>query len=107
MQSPSHQNLQQSRKDFAQMQPIPSPIGNQQEYEQVLLAEAVAALRQSHYSVLRFLSVSVQDDVMVLEGVVASFYLKQLALQAVLRVHGRATIRNELVVASRPELINR
>lgn len=57
-------------------------------------------LEQSHYSGLRALDVSVKDGVVLLRGVVASFHLKQLAQQAVLRVLSKSIIRNDLEVVS-------
>jgi osmotically-inducible protein OsmY len=48
---------------------------------------------------LQRLEISMRDRIVVLTGSVRSFYLKQVAQTAVLRVPGVGRIRNDLQVA--------
>ena len=42
------------------------------------------------------------DDEVVLKGIVASYYQKQLAQESVRSIHGIRRVKNELEVTSRP-----
>jgi osmotically-inducible protein OsmY len=57
------------------------------------------SLRSSPYRELQRLEISMRDRIVVLTGSVRSFYLKQVAQTAVLRVPGVGRIRNDLQVA--------
>jgi len=56
-------------------------------------------LRDSGYSELRLVAVSARDEVVVLEGNVSCFYLKQMAQTAALAVPDVQRISNELKVS--------
>ena len=71
------------------------------------LADAISSsLRTSCYSGLHSILVSVRDGVVRLEGCVASFHLKQVAQEAVLRYLGRAILQNDLEVFERPTTVS-
>jgi hypothetical protein len=57
-------------------------------------AAAVEALSGSSYVALRQLNCRVLGGVVEISGTVSSFYLKQLAQAAMLRVQPSATVRN-------------
>jgi osmotically-inducible protein OsmY len=63
------------------------------------VADAVRiALDGTGHAWLRRVAVAVEGGVVVLRGVVPSFYLKQLAQTTVMAVPGVAEVRNELQV---------
>ena len=55
-------------------------------------------LRESGYSELRLIAVSARDDVVVLQGQVSCFYLKQLAQTVALAVPEVQQLSNEVKV---------
>lgn len=66
-----------------------------------LEVRAQAELEKSAYSAVRRLSCSVQAGVITLHGQVPSFYLKQVAQRALLRlVEGLVTVDNQLQVTA-------
>jgi len=70
-----------------------------QSLEDRRLAERVErALRATGYGVLRTVRVSVNARVVILEGRVSSYYLKQVAQETALAVPGAHQIRNDLDV---------
>jgi len=71
------------------------------ERDEGLRALVLAALRSIGYPPLRELECDVREGVVVLSGVVPTFYLKQMAQAIVLRVGRVAEIRN-LVLVRRP-----
>ena len=65
------------------------------------LAEQVLhALRQSGYSALHSIEVTVRESTVLLEGRVASYHLKQLAQETIRRAFGDPIIWNNLKVVS-------
>jgi hypothetical protein len=62
------------------------------------LSRAVQALRQSPFPALRQLSLEETDAVVVLNGKVPSYYLKQLAQEAVMHALGRRRLSNQVAV---------
>jgi osmotically-inducible protein OsmY len=65
------------------------------------IADAASdALLRSSYARLRLLGVSAEGSTVVLAGTVPSYYLKQLAQEAVLGLPGVGAVRNEIHVAS-------
>jgi len=67
--------------------------------DDLYLAETVdRALRATGHASLRRLDVGVRDGVVVLRGRVPTYYLKQLAQEAVLRVKGINQLSNRLEV---------
>jgi osmotically-inducible protein OsmY len=68
--------------------------------EQSLADAARAAILRAGHGRLRWLSVSADGGTVVLGGTVPSYYLKQLAQEAVLGLPGVGAVRNEVRVAS-------
>jgi osmotically-inducible protein OsmY len=67
--------------------------------EDLPLAERVArALRATGYGPLRSLRVTVQERLVILQGRVPNYYLKQVAQTTVLTVPGAHQVRNDLDV---------
>ena len=64
-----------------------------------LVGRVRVELGRTGHSTLRDIGVSVTDRGVLLEGRVASYYLKQLAQEAVRKVLGPAVIWNKLTVA--------
>ena len=68
------------------------------------LSRAVQALRQSPFPALRQLSLEETDAVVVLNGKVPSYYLKQLAQETVMPVlEGRELLNRVNVQRNHPE----
>ena len=66
---------------------------------------AMAALSGSQYGALRKLTCQVCDGVVEISGTVPSFYLKQLAQAAVLRLNPSGAIRNLVKVSDEPAVL--
>ena len=67
---------------------------------------ALQALKRSPQPALRRLAVQETDTLVVLNGSVASYYLKQLAQETVLPVLGGRRLHNKVTVVRRPPLVN-
>lgn len=63
-----------------------------------ILNSAEHALKQSDYAALRGLSVEKLDDALVIYGKVPSYYMKQLAQEAVMSVRGPFALVNRVDV---------
>jgi hypothetical protein len=61
-------------------------------------SRAIQALRQSAHPALRRLSVEETEEMVVISGRVTSYYLKQLAQEAVLALGGQRTVVNRVLV---------
>ena len=61
-------------------------------------SHAIQALRRSPLPALRKLSLEETDAVVVINGRVSSYYLKQLAQEAVMPVLGGRELRNRVAV---------
>jgi hypothetical protein len=61
-------------------------------------SRAVQALRQSPFPALRRLSLEETDAVVVINGKVPSYYLKQLAQETVMPVLGMRRLSNQVAV---------
>jgi hypothetical protein len=61
--------------------------------------QAKCRLRGHSYRALRYLSCELTGDVLILRGHVPSYYLKQVAQEAVLEVAGDVQVVNEIEVA--------
>jgi hypothetical protein len=59
---------------------------------------AVLALRQSSHPALRYLRVEETDQSIIISGRVASYYLKQLAQEAIMPVRGSLSLVNHVTV---------
>ncbi len=66
-----------------------------------LSPRASQALRQSSIPALRKLAVEETDVAVVIQGSVSSYYLKQLAQEAVMPVLGRRELHNHVTVNGR------
>jgi hypothetical protein len=64
------------------------------DHDRRMQAVALEALSGSNYGALRQLNCRVRGGVVEISGTVSSFYLKQLAQAAMLRVQPSATVRN-------------
>lgn len=62
--------------------------------------DAQRRLRQCPYPILRQVRCAIQDDVLVLSGVVPTFYAKQIAQELLRDLESIAQIDNRLVVAN-------
>jgi len=71
--------------------------------DQALNQDAQAALRSSGHSPLRNLACEMRHGVVSLIGSVPSFYLKQMAQVAILRLPGAKCIRNLITVTLQRE----
>ncbi len=70
-----------------------------QDLVDLCLAERVAqALRASGYPPLHAIEVSVRDQVVILQGCVPSYYLKQLAQTVAMETAGVRNLRNDVQV---------
>lgn len=79
--------------------PVSSPIPLSATGSESPNAETVAlALRNTEYLQLQDLNVRVDGDAVILRGRLSSYYLKQLAYQAVLAVPGIHTILDAIDV---------
>jgi osmotically-inducible protein OsmY len=68
----------------------------------ISLAERVMrALREIGYPALRSVTVVVSEGVVTLDGLVHSYYLKQLAQEVAMRIVGKRVLSNELKVRCR------
>jgi hypothetical protein len=65
-----------------------------------LLAAIFEALRQTGYGQLRHLELQCDGDSITIAGRVPSYFLKQFAQAAILRVSGVGGVKNEIQVAS-------
>jgi len=65
---------------------------------------ATQALHRSPIPALRKLSLEETDDVVVINGRVSSYYLKQLAQEAVMPALGGRQLRNRVAVVREPAL---
>jgi hypothetical protein len=63
-------------------------------------SRATQALRQSVHPALRRLSVEETDTTIVISGRVSTYYLKQLAQEAVLSLGGQHTVINRVQVVT-------
>jgi hypothetical protein len=61
-------------------------------------SRAIQALRQSAHPALRRLSVEESEEMVVITGRVSSYYLKQMAQEAVLALGGQRTVVNRVSV---------
>jgi BON domain len=59
-----------------------------------LVAAAARRLHSSGFSALRTLRCEVTEGVVIVHGVVSSYYLKQMAQTVVLRLDGVRTVKN-------------
>jgi hypothetical protein len=59
---------------------------------------AIQALRQSSHPALRRLSVEETEEMIVITGRVSSYYLMQMAQEAVLALGGQRTVVNRVLV---------
>ena len=64
-----------------------------------LRAAAESRLSSSHYHPIRDVRCDVVRGVIILTGVVACYYIKQLAQEAVMRINGHTGVENRLKVA--------
>jgi hypothetical protein len=65
---------------------------------------ASQALRRSPIPALRKLSLEETDDVVVINGRVSTYYLKQLAQEAVMPALGGRELRNRVAVVPEPAM---
>lgn len=65
-----------------------------------IVSSAFDALRQSYYPALRRLSVEWDEDTLVISGKVSTYYLKQLAQEAVMPVRGSLKLVNRVFVGN-------
>jgi osmotically-inducible protein OsmY len=63
-----------------------------------IVTSAAHALKRSYYSALRNLSVESTDCAIIISGNVSSYYMKQLAQEAVMPVRGSLTLVNRVTV---------
>ncbi len=63
-----------------------------------VVSRAVEALKRSAHPALRQLRVEETESVIVITGHVSSYYLKQLAQEAVMPVRGVRELRNQVTV---------
>jgi hypothetical protein len=73
--------------------------GHEATHDRQLHAAAMAELSNSKYGALRHLSCRVFEGVVEISGTVSSFYLKQLAQAAVLKLYPSAVVRNLVEVS--------
>lgn len=77
---------------------VSSATGSDAERGDGISATVRRALRDAGYAPLRTLAACVDDGVVVLQGEVPSYYLKQIAQSVVLPVPGVRGVRNEVSV---------
>jgi hypothetical protein len=63
-----------------------------------IISSAVHALKRSYYPALRRLSVESSDEAIIISGKVSSYYMKQLAQEAVMPVRGPLKLVNRVDV---------
>ena len=63
-----------------------------------LTTRVVQALRQSSHPALRRLSVEENDTSVVITGRVSSYYLKQMAQEAIMPIRGAREVLNQVLV---------
>jgi osmotically-inducible protein OsmY len=68
--------------------------------------EARERLRRSGYARLREITCEVFDELVVLRGILPSFYLKQVALAAVIDLDGVRRVDNQIRVIATAERLN-
>jgi len=66
----------------------------------VVLSPATLALRDNPIPALRQLAIDVTDEQVVISGLVASYYLKQLAQEALMPYLDGRTLHNRVAVRS-------
>jgi osmotically-inducible protein OsmY len=74
---------------------VDPPAGQQQ-----LLADVLRSLMKAGYAPLRCVQCTVEDGLVILEGALPSYYLKQCAQSAVLQIPGVRRIDNRIEVAN-------
>ena len=74
-------------------------------YDRQLLNAAVSALSGSKHTALHRLDCSVTDGVVEVTGTVPSFYLKQLAQAALMRLERVQSVRNLVAVSDEPRAL--
>ena len=72
--------------------------GNGHDRSRVSAAAARECLRRSPYPAIRSVSCECRQGVLFLRGLLPTFYLKQLAQEAVAKVEGISQVVNETVV---------
>jgi hypothetical protein len=89
-----------SKKGYESMTPDNSPLATQSgaEADDRLSAEAIALLRASGHRPLWSLSCDVRGDMVVLSGVLPTFYLKQVAQALLLRLESVQGVQNRVEV---------
>ncbi|MEI7685110.1 MAG: BON domain-containing protein [Planctomycetota bacterium] len=66
-----------------------------------IITSACHALKRSYYPALRSLSVQGTENALIISGKVATYYMKQLAQEAVMPVRGSLQLVNQVAVESR------
>jgi osmotically-inducible protein OsmY len=66
--------------------------------DDLLLEAALQALQASGYLLQRYVRCEVEDGVVVVSGVVPSFYLKQMVQSVLLNLRGVRAVQNEVEV---------
>jgi len=66
-----------------------------------IVTQAFHALKRSSHPALRRLSVEDDGDVLIISGRVSSYYLKQLAQEAIMPVRGGLQLVNKVNVVGR------
>lgn len=79
---------------------MPQPAQRQEtsHHDQRLCLAAIAALHDSRYTALHQLQCEVLGGDVELSGTVPSFYMKQMAQTAVMRIDGAVRVRNLIEV---------
>jgi hypothetical protein len=70
-----------------------------------LQSRAAAILRQNHIPALRKLSAEETDEVVILQGCVSSYYLKQLAQESLMPILGGRQLINRVLVVRPQETV--
>jgi len=83
--------------DMPSLQALPNPVGAASVCER---AESV--LRRNPYVALKNVSCDYRDGVLTLIGCLPTYYLKQIAQEAVARLEGVVRIDNRIEVVSAP-----
>jgi hypothetical protein len=63
-----------------------------------ILSKADTALKNSFYPALRLLSVERSEETLIISGKVTTYYLKQLAQEAIMPVRGPMRLENRVAV---------
>jgi hypothetical protein len=91
---PAREHIDEEKKAFRATAPVPGPS-----LEDHCLTERVErALRATGYGALHTVRVSVDARVIILQGRVSSYYMKQIAQATALAIPGAHQIRNGLDV---------